>query len=63
MKKMNAAVLEQHGRIVWKETDMPVAEGNEALIRVSHAGICGSDQHVFLVMLLGRSIVNRFSRM
>ena len=48
MKKMKAAVLEKYGRIEWKEVNMPEINDNEVLIKVSYAGICGSDQHVFL---------------
>ena len=48
MKKMNAAVLTEYGKKVWKETDMPGIKGNEVLIKVSYAGICGTDQHIFL---------------
>lgn len=45
---MKAAVLEKYGRIVWKDVDVPEIKGNEVLIKVSYAGICGSDQHIFL---------------
>lgn len=48
MNKMNAAVLTEYGKIVWKETDMPEIRGNEVLIKISYAGICGTDQHIFL---------------
>lgn len=48
MKKMNAAVLTEYKRVEWKTVDIPVIHGNEVLIRVSYACICGSDQHVFM---------------
>jgi len=48
MKKMNAAVLEQYGGFKWKEVDIPEINENEVLIKVSYAGICGTDQHIFL---------------
>jgi L-gulonate 5-dehydrogenase len=48
MKKMKAAVLEQYGKFEWKEVNMPEIKGNEVLIKVAYAGICGSDQHIFL---------------
>jgi threonine dehydrogenase-like Zn-dependent dehydrogenase len=48
MKKMNAAVLTKYRKIEWKQVDIPEISGNEVLIKVSYACICGSDQHVFL---------------
>lgn len=48
MKKMKAAVLESYRNFQWKEVDIPRIGGNEVLIRVAYAGICGSDQHIFL---------------
>ena len=48
MKKMKAAVLEKYRQFEWKEVAIPQIKGNEVLIKVSYAGICGSDQHVFL---------------
>ena len=48
MKKMKAAVLEKYRQFEWKEVAIPEIKGNEVLIKVSYAGICGSDQHVFL---------------
>lgn len=46
--KMNAAILTEYGNITWMETDMPEIRGNEVLIKVTYAGICGTDQHIFL---------------
>jgi threonine dehydrogenase-like Zn-dependent dehydrogenase len=48
MQKMKAAVLEQYGKIIWKDVDVPLIKGDEVLVKVSYAGICGSDQHIFL---------------
>ena len=48
MEKMNAAVLTGYGKITWMEADVPHIKENEVLIRVSYAGICGTDQHIFL---------------
>ncbi|MCU0456399.1 MAG: alcohol dehydrogenase catalytic domain-containing protein [Bacteroidales bacterium] len=48
MKKMKAAVLTEYRKVEWKEVDVPEISGNEVLIKVGYACICGSDQHVFL---------------
>ena len=48
MQKMKAAVLSEYGKISWMETDIPEIKDDEVLIRVSYAGICGTDQHIFL---------------
>jgi len=48
MDKMHAAVLTSYGKVEWKTVARPVISGDEVLIRVSYACICGSDQHVFL---------------
>jgi len=48
MKKMNAAVLTEYKKVEWKSVDIPEISGNEVLIKVGYACICGSDQHVFL---------------
>lgn len=45
---MNAAVLTEYKKVEWKQADIPEISGNEVLIKVSYACICGSDQHVFL---------------
>jgi 2-desacetyl-2-hydroxyethyl bacteriochlorophyllide A dehydrogenase len=45
---MKAAVLEEYRKIVWKEVPEPEIAGNEVLIKVNYACICGSDQHIFL---------------
>jgi len=44
---MKAAVLAEYGKIEWKDVPMPVIEDADALVRVTYASICGSDQHVF----------------
>jgi threonine dehydrogenase-like Zn-dependent dehydrogenase len=48
MKTMNAAVLTEYKKVEWKSVRIPEISGNEVLIKVSYACICGSDQHVFL---------------
>ena len=48
MKKMNAAVLTEYKKVEWKSVEVPEISGNEVLIKVGYACICGSDQHVFL---------------
>ena len=47
MNMMHAAVLEEYGRFNWKKIRQPEIAGNEVLVRVAYAGICGSDQHIF----------------
>jgi threonine dehydrogenase-like Zn-dependent dehydrogenase len=48
MGKMKAAVLEEYRKIAWKEKRIPDIKNNEVLVKVRYAGICGSDQHIFL---------------
>ncbi len=47
IKKMKAAVLTEYGKITWMETEMPEIKETEVLVKVSYAGICGTDQHIF----------------
>jgi threonine dehydrogenase-like Zn-dependent dehydrogenase len=44
---MKAAVLEEYGKMVWKEVPTPEITGDEVLMKVRYACICGSDQHIF----------------
>jgi threonine dehydrogenase-like Zn-dependent dehydrogenase len=44
---MKAAVLTSYGHVEWKDLETPGYKGDEVLIRVSFASICGSDQHIF----------------
>ncbi|WP_282610323.1 zinc-binding dehydrogenase [Pelagibius sp. Alg239-R121] len=44
---MKAAVLEDWRHIVTRQVEPPVLEGGDALLRVSYAGVCGSDAHIF----------------
>ena len=39
--------IREVGKIELREVDEPVAAGDEAVVSVSAAGICGSDMHVF----------------
>ncbi|MCE5283629.1 MAG: alcohol dehydrogenase catalytic domain-containing protein [Deltaproteobacteria bacterium] len=48
MESMKAAVLEEYRRFSWKEVPRPLPAGREVLVKVTFAGICGSDQHIFL---------------
>jgi threonine dehydrogenase-like Zn-dependent dehydrogenase len=48
MNTMHAAVLEQYRQFEWKEVKYPQLADNEVIVKVSYAGICGSDQHIFL---------------
>lgn len=43
MEKMNAWVLEELGKLCWKEREKPVLREDEVLVAVKAAGICGSD--------------------
>lgn len=45
---MKASVLSEYRKIEWKEVPEPEISGNETLIKVNYACICGSDQHIFL---------------
>ncbi|MHB9027540.1 MAG: zinc-dependent alcohol dehydrogenase [Candidatus Latescibacterota bacterium] len=44
---MKAAVLTEYGHIEWKDVPLPAIGDSDALVKVTYASICGSDQHVF----------------
>ncbi len=44
---MKTAVLEKYGHFEWKSIKKPEPGDKEVLVKVSYAGICGSDQHIF----------------
>ena len=44
---MYGAVLENYRNVQWKQVPIPDINENQVLIKVGHAGICGSDQHIF----------------
>jgi len=44
---MKAAVLKEYRKFEWMETAIPEIAGNEVLLKVEYAGICGSDMHIF----------------
>jgi threonine dehydrogenase-like Zn-dependent dehydrogenase len=44
---MKAAVLTAYGRIEWMDVPDPAISASEVLVKVSCAGICGTDQHIF----------------
>jgi len=48
MKSMHAAVLSEYRKFEWKEAPVPQISGDEVLVKVAYAGICGSDQHIFM---------------
>jgi L-gulonate 5-dehydrogenase len=48
MKTMHAAVLEEYRHFKWKKVNYPELAENEVIVKVGYAGICGSDQHIFL---------------
>ncbi len=43
---MKAGVLEKYGLITWKDVPDPVSGDSDVLIKVTHASICGTDQHI-----------------
>lgn len=50
MKKqstMQAAVLTEYGNIQWKTVPLPKIGNAQVLVKVSYAGICGTDLHIF----------------
>ena len=54
---MKAAVLQAYGRFEWTEVPMPTCGPTQVLIKVSYAGICGSDLHVYKGEFDGRTPV------
>ena len=42
---MNALVLTEYKKLVYRQVPKPVIQANEILIRVKACGICGSDVH------------------
>ena len=42
---MNALVLTEYKKLVYRQVPKPVIQANEVLIRVKACGICGSDVH------------------
>lgn len=45
---MKAIIYKSPNEVVCEEIDKPVLNDNEVLIKVSHAGICGSDLNIYL---------------
>ncbi|MCX8585591.1 NAD(P)-dependent alcohol dehydrogenase [Gilliamella sp. B3023] len=45
--KNTAAILEKPGKMVIKDTDIPIPKDDEILLEVKYVGICGSDVHGF----------------
>lgn len=44
---MKAAVLTEYRKVEWIDVPNPQVKDSEVLIKISYAGICGSDQHIF----------------
>src|SRR6056300_745527 len=44
---MKALVYEGNNTLAFKEVDLPEVQEGEVLVKVSSAGICGSDLHAF----------------
>lgn len=44
---MRAVCLDGPKQLVVKEVDMPKADGEKVLVKVSDVGICGSDIHLW----------------
>jgi threonine dehydrogenase-like Zn-dependent dehydrogenase len=44
---MKAAILHSYGKLEFGDVENPVISDTQVLIKVTYAGICGSDQHVF----------------
>ena len=42
---MNALVLTEYKKLVYRQVPKPAIQANEVLIRVKACGICGSDIH------------------
>jgi threonine dehydrogenase-like Zn-dependent dehydrogenase len=52
---MKAAVLQAYGQFEWTEVPTPDCGPTQVLIKVSYAGICGSDLHVYKGEFDGRT--------
>ena len=44
---MNSAVIQEPGKLVIEQRALPVPAAGEVRVRVSYAGICGSDVHIY----------------
>ena len=44
---MNSVVIQEPGKLVIEQRALPVPAAGEVRVRVSHAGICGSDVHIY----------------
>ncbi len=47
-RTMKAAVTTRYKNIEWQDVPVPQVNDDDVLIHVGYAGICGSDQHIFL---------------
>ena len=55
--KMKVAVMEGIGKINFTQRDIPQPKHGEALIKLDHVGVCGSDLHYFAHGKIGDFIV------
>ena len=55
--KMKVAVMEGIGKIVFTQRDIPQIKPGEALVKLDHIGVCGSDLHYFDHGAIGDFIV------
>jgi len=46
-RKMNSVVIQEPGKLVIEQRALPVPAAGEVRVRVSYAGICGSDVHIY----------------
>ena len=44
---MNSVVIQEPGKLVIEQRTLPVPAAGEVRVRVSYAGICGSDVHIY----------------
>lgn len=54
MTSMRAAVLTSNQTLMTRDSEVPVPEPDEALVAISHVGICGSDVHFYREGHIGR---------
>lgn len=52
---MKAVTLSKYGQLELLEQPRPFADSHEVLLRVSYAGICGTDMHIFAGEMHGRT--------
>ena len=65
---MKAMVLEAPGKVALRELAMPEPAEGDALVRITHSGICGTDSKIFtgaipakLPVVMGHEIVGEIA--